>query len=901
MTRKSSKNSAKKFFAITLVIFFQCRLTSFTPSYAVEQSGINSSINLFQQADILLANGDIQKSILLLDKEWEEARKQKNIPNQIKAMHRLQIAHYFQSGGRRAQVYTYLFSKILEDNNNKIQGLTAKESEDYILDFIILYHKISIETGNQSGYGSSFPIWVKRLVEKEKSTLDKKSLVKIYSGLAYLYKKDQQLKNAELYYKKLNSIDINSVAMSPLEKVSFLLTYTEVLRIFTENDLERGISQIGSIRKANKESLPILNSYFDLNIAYLYYSANQFRESLNSLRTNSSRIDSLPYYLKFLTLELLGDNYVSLGGDLLKPNGLYSQVLIELEKIGFSQGSDLVNLFLESRVTLKQLRVRYRQNGISDGDIFEIIDLSSTAPYPRSRVGSQSQWNGLSQENFLVENILLKRGSVWDAFVVSEVTRGQYTKAFAAGGGSSVPISKEEYMAQSCIDRKIACSSDDSAFLQGLEIAGKNAMFPLTAQKIAKIVSSQNTNLTDVNIRDNAARIKSKTTIIQYFYNFRNEKPTEIHFYVVQPESNLLKIKPIVRCVNLQINQISEICAKRQSSVVNIKGKSDFNQAKNEINQKGLRSYIKTGIENIINCKVNSASGCSTKEADKTLKQLYQVLIEPISDLLPTNAEDKVIFIPQGDLFSVPFAALKDTNEKYLIEKSTTSIVPSIFLLSHTDELLNRIRAEKPKMNSNNFFILGNPVISNTLSSEFEELPFAEKEALEVASLYGTTPLLGRNATKEKLIGSFETARIIHLAAHTDINNSSPLNSRIILSSTPSNPTGEMFLIDIGESSMKAELVILSSCRSAQGEINTDGINGFSSKLILAGNPTQILSLWPVNDESTRQTMVNFHRGLLQKKSKTHALRQAIIATMKTPKYSDPYHWAAFTLVGNPQ
>jgi tetratricopeptide (TPR) repeat protein len=501
----------------------------------------------------------------------EDARKQKNVPNQIKAMHKLQIAHYFQGGGRRAQVYTYLFLKILEDNNSRIEGLTAKESEDYVLDFMILYHKISIELGDQNGYGSPFPSWIKRLLEKENSTSDKKSLVKIYSGLAYLYKKNQQFKNAELYYKKLLSIDIRTVQMSPSEKVNFLLTYTEVLRIFAENALERGISQINIVHKANKESLPILDSYFDLNIAYLYYSANQFQESLNSLKTNFSRIDSLPYYLKFLTLELLGDNYVSLGGDLLKPNGLYSQVLFESEKIRLSQGSDLVNLFLESRVTLKQLRVRYRQKSISDSDISEIIDLASTVPYPLSRVGSQSRWDDLSQENSLVENILLKRGTVWDAFVVSEVTRGQYTKAFAAGG-SFVPISQQEYSARSCIDRKSGCTSDsDSAFLQGLEIAGKNAMLPLTAQKIVRIVSSQNTNLKEANTQDNSAEIKPKTTIIQYFYSFRNEKPTEIHFYVVQPESDLLKIKPIIRCVNLQINQISETCAKYQSSIVNVK------------------------------------------------------------------------------------------------------------------------------------------------------------------------------------------------------------------------------------------------------------------------------------------------------------------------------------------
>jgi CHAT domain-containing protein len=98
---------------------------------------------------------------------------------------------------------------------------------------------------------------------------------------------------------------------------------------------------------------------------------------------------------------------------------------------------------------------------------------------------------------------------------------------------------------------------------------------------------------------------------------------------------------------------------------------------------------------------------------------------------------------------------------------------------------------------------------------------------------------------------------------------------------------------------MKAELVVVSSCSSAKGEISTDGVNGFSSKLILSGNPSQVLSLWPVNDESTHQVMVNFHRNLLNGKSKIQSLRQAMLDTMKNQKYADPYYWEAFTLVGN--
>ena len=60
-----------------------------------------------------------------------------------------------------------------------------------------------------------------------------------------------------------------------------------------------------------------------------------------------------------------------------------------------------------------------------------------------------------------------------------------------------------------------------------------------------------------------------------------------------------------------------------------------------------------------------------------------------------------------------------------------------------------------------------------------------------------------------------------------------------------------------------------------------------------------VVSLWAINDNSSAEIMIDFHRGLLQGKSKPSALRQAMITAMKTKKYADPYYWAAFTLIGN--
>ncbi|MCY7321747.1 MAG: CHAT domain-containing protein [Phormidesmis sp. CAN_BIN36] len=75
----------------------------------------------------------------------------------------------------------------------------------------------------------------------------------------------------------------------------------------------------------------------------------------------------------------------------------------------------------------------------------------------------------------------------------------------------------------------------------------------------------------------------------------------------------------------------------------------------------------------------------SVEKADQ-LKQLHELMIRPIYDLLPTNSEDRIIFVPQGILSLVPFPALQDTTGKYLIEKHTILTVPAIQVLDLTHQ-----------------------------------------------------------------------------------------------------------------------------------------------------------------------------------------------------------------------
>ena len=58
-----------------------------------------------------------------------------------------------------------------------------------------------------------------------------------------------------------------------------------------------------------------------------------------------------------------------------------------------------------------------------------------------------------------------------------------------------------------------------------------------------------------------------------------------------------------------------------------------------------------------------------------SLAQCYKMIIDPVADLLD---QPEIIIVPEGPLYKVPFAALKDENEKYLSESFRIRVAPSL-------------------------------------------------------------------------------------------------------------------------------------------------------------------------------------------------------------------------------
>jgi CHAT domain-containing protein len=95
------------------------------------------------------------------------------------------------------------------------------------------------------------------------------------------------------------------------------------------------------------------------------------------------------------------------------------------------------------------------------------------------------------------------------------------------------------------------------------------------------------------------------------------------------------------------------------------------------------------------------------------------------------------------------------------------------------------------------------------------------------------------------------------------------------------------------------KLVVLSACDTGVGDVrNGDGVYGLRRALVLAGSESQMVSLWPVSDEGTRELMIKYYQLLKQGAGRSSALRQIRLAFLKNPKRNHPYFWASFILSG---
>ena len=270
------------------------------------------------------------------------------------------------------------------------------------------------------------------------------------------------------------------------------------------------------------------------------------------------------------------------------------------------------------------------------------------------------------------------------------------------------------------------------------------------------------------------------------------------------------------------------------------------------------------------------------------------MIIAPVAVLLE---EPEIIIVPDRVIYKIPFAALKDENEKYLSQTFRIRIVPSLTTLKLIQDSPADYHSQTGAL------IVGEPDVSHVYYKgsvgTLCPLPGARKEAEMIGRLIGAQPLLGEHATKQAVLQSIHSVSLIHFAAHSNAER-----GEIALAPSRSTyriPQEQEYLLTMAEISqvrLRAKLVVLSCCHSARGQIRSEGVVGIARAFLGSGARSVLVALWALEDKATEQFMSRFYEHLVRGESASESLHQAM-KWMRGNGYSAVGQWAPFMLIGD--
>lgn len=273
----------------------------------------------------------------------------------------------------------------------------------------------------------------------------------------------------------------------------------------------------------------------------------------------------------------------------------------------------------------------------------------------------------------------------------------------------------------------------------------------------------------------------------------------------------------------------------------------------------------------------------------KNLAQLYDTIVKPIEPDM--QGKEAIAFVPYGSLVYLPFQAFLTENPDgtvtFLVEKKQIAV-----LSKATD--LDQIYG--PPANKNgNLVAFGNPDGS---------LAGASQEVKALSDIFpGSKVYLEGQATEDKLKSVQAPAvSYLHLATHGTLNPQEPRASYLTMAKGGKLSVGDISGFSLDTAQGDLNLVTLSACQTnLAGKQGADGsdLRSLASAFSFAGCRSMVASLWKVEDNATRDLMIAFYKNLKAGQSKARALQGAQISLLHQEKYSHPFYWAPFVLIGD--
>jgi CHAT domain-containing protein len=269
--------------------------------------------------------------------------------------------------------------------------------------------------------------------------------------------------------------------------------------------------------------------------------------------------------------------------------------------------------------------------------------------------------------------------------------------------------------------------------------------------------------------------------------------------------------------------------------------------------------------------------------------RLYDLLVRPLAAHL--EPAGLVVIQPDGPLHELGFSALW-TGDRYLIERTAVWRVQA-----RRGAPPGRAAAAA---GAHDVLAVGDPAFDAAAHPAFARLPAAAAEAARIAALYERpAQVIGRAASAAAIARGFQSAEIVHIAAHAVSDLVEPERSYILTA------TGGLAVDDLAAlPSIRTRIAVLWACRSASGRhARGTGPLGWAQTLSARLVPTVFGALWDLPDDTSGALAVALHGQLAAGVPAAAALRRAQLALLTSSDAGSrlPRAWAAMVGLGDAQ
>jgi CHAT domain-containing protein/tetratricopeptide (TPR) repeat protein len=268
--------------------------------------------------------------------------------------------------------------------------------------------------------------------------------------------------------------------------------------------------------------------------------------------------------------------------------------------------------------------------------------------------------------------------------------------------------------------------------------------------------------------------------------------------------------------------------------------------------------------------------------------RLYTLLVSPLEERLPRNRP--LLIDGEPVILSIPFAALLDAHDHYLLEKFPISVTPGTYLLP--------LETTKDSVASSTSAVIVDAFEVPAGEQGIHPLPTSTAESDVVAAKFHlSTVLRGSRITPETLKREIRHAIVFHYGGHSSPDEAA---AGLLL---PGRRPGEAVIFDSENirslGPIPTRIVVLSACATVNGRNGSFADEDSLPQAFLdLGVPHVIASRWNVDSAATARLMAEFYTNLLSGNSVAESLRQAELKTALLPDTSAPYFWAAFSSYG---